>query len=98
MEREREVKRPKRPCRYVQRPNESELEEPAGPGADWVSPKIPDNLDEIILNWASYAGPSKVGWCFLCDQPILSEDDLIPGTATHRCDAGWRIEREYGGA
>jgi hypothetical protein len=54
-------------------------------------------MDEMLMNWAHYSGP-KVGWCLLCDGPIVSEDDFIPETNTHNCAEGQRFEREHGGA
>ena len=69
-------------------------EDPVHPGADWVPLRVPGNLESMLLNWTNFQGPS-VGWCLLCDQPIRSEDDFIPGTNTHSCDAGLRFELEH---
>ena len=47
--------------------------------------KRPDNIDQMIESWLAYEGES-VGYCFVCDSPIKSEFDLIPGTNDHRCE------------
>jgi hypothetical protein len=67
---------------------------PAHPYASATDPRdnhgrleIPDNIDEMILNWAS-SSEHNIGWCLLCDSPIRNEADLIPGTQTHQCGAG----------
>jgi len=52
---------------------------------DWVLIQPPDNLDQMIESWLAYEGES-VGYCFVCDSPIKSEFDMIPGTNDHRCD------------
>jgi hypothetical protein len=44
----------------------------------------PDNIEEMIESWLVYQGDS-VGYCFVCDSPIKSEFDIIPGTNDHRC-------------
>jgi hypothetical protein len=61
---------------------------------DWVSVQTPENMEEMLLHWTSYDGPN-VGWCHLCDRPILSADDLIPGTNTHSCPEGLKLHREH---
>jgi hypothetical protein len=90
----REGKRPKQPCRKL-RSTANQPEAPVQSGDDWVPLELPPNFEETLSHWANYDGP-KVGWCFLCDQPILTQDDLIPETNTHNCDAGRRFERELG--
>ena len=94
MRQRREGKRTNRPCRSVRQPKLSQPEEPVQPGADWVPLQPPNNMEEMLLNWANYQGP-KVGWCLLCDQPILREEDFIPETNTHNCPEGQRFEREH---
>lgn len=49
--------------------------------------EFPPNIDDMLLNWAS-SSENKIGWCLLCDSPIQEEADLIPGTHTHKCEAG----------
>jgi hypothetical protein len=61
---------------------------------DWVRPEIPDNLDEMFEAMNSYSG-EKVGWCVLCNSPIISESDLLPETSAHDCAAGREIEAQY---
>lgn len=58
---------------------------------DHLRMKIPANIDEMILKWASSTEDS-IGWCLLCDSPIPSEDDMIPGTNTHDCEAGQALD------
>lgn len=60
----------------------------------WESIQIPDNLEEMFQNWNNDPGPN-IGWCLLCDSAIRSEDDLIPGTNTHNCAAGWALETKW---
>ena len=81
-------------CRRVRCNGRGLPADPVQPGEDWVPLQVPDNLESMLLNWTNFQGRS-VGWCLLCDQPILSEDDFIPGTNTHSCGAGWRFEREH---
>lgn len=69
-------------------------EQPAQPETDWVPLELPSNIEETLSHWAEYAGP-KVGWCLLCDQPILREEDFIPETNTHNCPEGQRFHREH---
>jgi hypothetical protein len=90
----REGKRTNHQYRSVPHRERNRPEEPVRPGDDWVPLQVPENMEEMLLHWANYEGP-KVGWCFLCDRPILSEDDFIPETNTHNCAAGWRFEREH---
>lgn len=52
---------------------------------DGVLIQSPDNIEEMIESWLLYEGES-VGYCFVCDSPIKSEFDIIPGTNDHRCD------------
>lgn len=55
--------------------------------ADWVPIQVPPNLDEMLQRWIDSDEPN-VGWCLLCDNPIRSADDMIPGTNSHSCEAG----------
>lgn len=41
----------------------------------------------MLLKWVNYSGLG-VGWCLLCDRPILSEEDFIPKTNTHNYARG----------
>jgi len=92
MRQRREGKRAGQPRRSVR---QSESKQPGQLGELWVPLQVAENIEEMLLHWANYEGP-KVGWCLLCDRPILSEDDFIPETNTHNCAAGWRFEREHG--
>jgi hypothetical protein len=42
-------------------------------------------------NWIECEEPN-VGWCLLCNQPIRSAEDLIPGTNSHNCAAGRELD------
>jgi hypothetical protein len=61
---------------------------------DWVPLQIPDNLDEMLEAFASDS-EEKVGWCLLCNSPIRTAADLIPGTDTHDCEKGRAIEEQH---
>jgi hypothetical protein len=54
--------------------------------------KFPENLLEMLDHWENYP-QENVGWCLLCDGPIRSEADMIPGTNTHACSEGVRLNR-----
>jgi hypothetical protein len=43
--------------------------------------------------WLAYDKP-KIGWCLFCNNPIETEDDLIPETNTHNCPEGRRLEHK----
>jgi hypothetical protein len=60
---------------------------------DWVPVQLSDNIDEMLTAWIESAEP-KVGWCLLCNRPIRTEVDFIPGTNTHDCEAGREFEAE----
>jgi hypothetical protein len=60
---------------------------------DWVPINCPENLDEMIENWAN-SRDENVGWCLLCNNGIRTEADLIPGTSTHNCEAGRALEKQ----
>lgn len=61
---------------------------------DWVPIELPENFDEILEKMSNSREP-RVGWCFLCGGPIRREDDFIPNTNTHNCDAGRKFEAEH---
>ena len=62
--------------------------------------KPPDNIEEMIESWLVCERES-VGYCFVCNSPILSVFDIIPGTNDHRCERqkkprrGCRSRRDY---
>lgn len=56
--------------------------------------QVPDNIEEKLLRGTKDDGP-KFGWCLLCDQPILREEDFIPETDLHRCVEAQRLFREH---
>jgi hypothetical protein len=60
---------------------------------DWVPINCPDNLEEMMENWA-YSREEKVGWCLLCNSAIRTAEDLIHGTDTHNCEAGRALEEK----
>lgn len=61
---------------------------------DWVPVQVPKNLEEMYTRWKDYQSQC-VGWCLLCDQPIVSEDDLIPNSNAHNCARGRALEAEH---
>jgi hypothetical protein len=65
----------------------------AKPQEDWVLLQPADDLDEMMETWINYDGP-KIGWCFLCNNPIISSNDLIINTATHNFEAGRCLEEQ----
>jgi hypothetical protein len=89
----REGKRTDQPCRSVR---QSKLNQPEDgqPGQDWVPIELPPKIEQTLSHWAEYDGP-KVGWCLLCDQPILRGEDFIPDTDLHSCPEGQRFHREH---
>lgn len=60
---------------------------------DWVPIQAPPNLEQMYQSWIECEEPN-VGWCLLCDSPIRSADDLIPGTNAHNCDAGRSLDEK----
>jgi len=64
---------------------------------DWVPIQWPENLDEMLEDM-NRSRESRVGWCLLCNSPIRSEDDFIPNTNTHNCEAGRLHEAKHAGA
>lgn len=59
--------------------------------ADWVPIQVPPHFEEMYQKWVECEEPN-IGSCMLCDEPIRSADDLIPGTSTHNCAAGRELE------
>lgn len=53
----------------------------------FVPLQCPEKMEEMIEAWSTDTEPS-IGLCLLCGNPIPSEDDLIPGTASHNCVEG----------
>lgn len=60
---------------------------------NWVPIRIPHNLEEMVAAWVRCEEPN-IGWCFMCNRPIRSADDLINETATHDCERGRRLEEQ----
>lgn len=60
---------------------------------DWVPLDCPENLDEMLENWAN-SRDENVGWCLLCNSAIRTAEDLLPGTSTHNCEAGRALEEK----
>lgn len=75
-------------CRSTRRPGHPRN---ASTEQDRVPIQLPQNLDQMLQNWIESEEPN-VGWCLLCDQPIRSAEDLLPGTSTHDCTAGRALE------
>lgn len=61
------------------------------PPEDWVPIEAPPNLDEMLQKWMD-SPEHNIGWCLLCDSPIHDESHLIPGTSSHNCAAGRKLE------
>lgn len=57
----------------------------------WVPIQAPTNLEEMFQHWVESEEPN-VGWCLMCDSPIRSEADMIPGTNSHNCEAGRQLD------
>jgi hypothetical protein len=57
----------------------------------WVPIKVPDNLEEMFQAWKDSSEPN-IGWCLMCNNPIRTEDDLIPGTNSHNCAEGRALD------
>ena len=60
---------------------------------DWVPIQVPDNLEEMFEAMTSCEG-EMVGWCLLCNSPIHTEANLIPGTNSHDCEQGRAMDAE----
>ena len=53
----------------------------------FVRPELPEGFEEMVQKWLDHAGP-RIGFCFLCGNPISAPEELIPGTSTHDCAEG----------
>jgi hypothetical protein len=73
--------------RRVTQPSRRKEQHPA----DWVPIQVPPHFEQMYQNWVECEEPN-IGWCMLCDEPIRSANDLIPGTNTHTCAAGRELE------
>jgi hypothetical protein len=40
----------------------------------------------------------NIGWCLMCNGPIRTEGNLIPGTSTHNCAEGRALETKIAAA
>jgi hypothetical protein len=65
----------------------------ATPPKDWVPIQVPPNLESMYQSWIDCEEPN-VGSCLLCDSPIRSADDMIPGTSSHNCAPGLALDEE----
>jgi hypothetical protein len=48
---------------------------------------------ERLQKWLESTEPC-IGFCLLCGHPILTVEDLIPGTSSHNCPEGQASEAE----
>lgn len=63
-------------------------------GESWVPLEAHPHLDDMLEDRVEFEGEC-IGWCLLCGDPILTEQDVIPGSNyAHNCPAGQRLERE----
>ena len=62
----------------------------------WVPIKVPDNLEEMFQAWKDSSEPN-IGWCLMCNNPIRTENDLIPGTNSHNCAEGRALDGKIRG-
>ena len=60
---------------------------------DWVPVKFPENFDQMMEDMANSNEP-RIGWCLLCNSPIRTVADLIPGSNVHNCEAGSSFQSE----
>jgi hypothetical protein len=81
---------PKKPKKGASAPQPSESIESQ---ENWVSIQAPEGFEEMINAWLQCEEPN-IGWCFMCNGPIRSADELIEGSGTHDCDAGRGLEKE----
>jgi len=65
--------------------NEPQTEE------DWVPIMAPLDLEEMFNAWINDSEPN-IGWCLICNRPIRSENDLIPESNVHNCEAARELE------
>jgi hypothetical protein len=57
--------------------------------------KVPIDFQPTVHEMAEkfFAHRGEVlGWCLLCDSPIRTEQEFIPGTDTHNCQRGRDLE------
>jgi hypothetical protein len=52
----------------------------------WVPIQFPTDIEKMFIAWKNCKEPN-IGWCLLCNQPIRSVEDLLPGTDFHNCEA-----------
>jgi hypothetical protein len=57
----------------------------------FVHPEIPESFEEMVQKWLDHSGP-RIGFCFLCGNPISAPEELIPRTSTHNCAEGRALE------
>lgn len=62
--------------------------------ADTVQIKFPADLEDMLVAFAN-SKEERVGWCLLCNCPIRSIADQIPGTNTHTCEQGIEFEMRH---
>ena len=59
---------------------------------DWVPIELPQpEIEEKLAEWAG-SKLESVGFCFLCGNRIVTEQDFIQGTNTHNCKEGQEFE------
>jgi hypothetical protein len=63
---------------------------------NWVPIQVPDNLEEMFQAWVDAPEPN-IGWCLICNSPISTADDLIPGTNSHNCVEGRALDAKIRG-
>jgi hypothetical protein len=59
-------------------------------GDKLVSMSVPQNLAEMLDNWAD-CSEENIEWCLLCDRPIRCANDMIQDSNTHNCTEGRRL-------
>lgn len=50
----------------------------------WVTLQPQEGVEETLSHFVNYQGEC-VGWCLVCDEPITSETNMIPGSNSHDC-------------
>lgn len=70
-----------RKTRNAQTPLKEEVED------GFVPIRVPEDFDAMLQRWLDDSTPG-IGICFMCGNPILGQEDLIPGTPIHNCAAG----------
>lgn len=56
---------------------------------EWVPLQMAPELNAALEDYAAYEG-QRLGWCLLCNMPILTEADFISEPHTHGCPKGRR--------